>query len=143
MTGNEVVPWKPGDPPLVVRRAEMMSVAAREMRLARDRALAAYELPRADADEVLIVIFHREFPSPVDRDVVKRYTYVANWRRETDLWYVSQDPFGPGRPIRALDSMEFIRFVRPIGPAVKLSGLGLTHPPVYASVWFLPTQAAR
>lgn len=141
---REIVRWEPGENPVpIVQRANDMAVAAAEVRRRRETAILAVPLPEPELDEVLILIFHREFPSPRNRDVMKRYTYVATFRPEPRRWYITQDP--NHRPVRPLDNREMLLFARPIGPPVKVAA-ATVHAGVIqvrTSTWFLPTQAAR
>lgn len=146
---SEIVPWKPGDAPVVVRRAEEMAGAAALMRARREAAWLATPLPQAEADEVLILIFHREFAvaHPGSADKKRRYTYVANWRHSEErggLWYLSHD--ATVRKHRAYTSRDLLLFARPIGPPVLLASSAGQYDPmplVRVSTWFLPTQADR
>lgn len=113
------------------------------MRIAREAAILATPLPTAEADEVLILIFHREFPDPRNPDVPKRYTYVATWRHERHRWFLTQDPLV--RPIRPLDNRDLLLFARPVGPPTRVHDNSFhDNPgPVRVQTWFLPTQASR
>lgn len=120
-----------------------MSRAAREVRLARERALAAYQLPTAEHDEIVAVVFYREYPSPTNRDVMKRYTYVAMWVHDRSRWFLTQDP--GLRPVRPLTNHELLQFAHPTGRPRLLSNSGrsdmVNAPRLW--YWFLPTQASR
>lgn len=139
-----VGPWTERAPIPVVARAADRAAAAAVVRAQRRAEWLATPLPTAEPDEVLILIFHHEFPNPKNRDVMKRYTYVATYRHEVGKWYLSHD--ATHRPHRAYTSEELLLFARPTGAPACVSHNAFYSPsigPIRSQVWFLPTQAAR